>query len=158
MMAEPKHINAQIAESLGWQAWQDLRPGRGERWFMERAIDGRNELEYVPDYVGLLKTALAHGHYDATQGEIDDLRKALCQIGYAAPPSNEQLGIEYISYSKLVVHHVTNNAAVYSAMAKMAKALQRMVNHISILPADMDQPGSPISDSREALAAYEDLR
>jgi len=57
-------INVAIAEALGWNAWQDLRPGR-DQWFQERpiaSIPGKIEILHVPNYVGMLRLYLEKEH------------------------------------------------------------------------------------------------
>lgn len=48
---DPRPINAQIAEQLGWTIWEDMRPGNEGRWFMENA----KEVRLVPDYISILR-------------------------------------------------------------------------------------------------------
>jgi hypothetical protein len=51
------------------------------------------------------------GTYDANQDEINELRRALVQIGHAAPASNEELGFEWVRYAKRIIGHVARQAA-----------------------------------------------
>lgn len=48
-------LNAQIAKALGWNVWEDPRPGESGRWFMEN----ETALELVPDYVSMLRNLAA---------------------------------------------------------------------------------------------------
>jgi hypothetical protein len=62
----------------------------------------REEVQRQAAEIVGLRAEVALG-YDATQEEIDELRRALAQVGHAAPQSNEALGIEYVRYAKRVI-------------------------------------------------------
>lgn len=47
LSSSPKPLNAQIAEALGWNVWEDPRPGKQGTWFQENKTHVMPVLDYL---------------------------------------------------------------------------------------------------------------